>query len=197
LPCGGATFLVIFTMTIILGISGSLRRASYNSALLRAASDAAPDEVRVDIASIRGVPLYDGDVENESGIPAIVQELKEQIARADGLLLVTPEYNNSIPGVFKNAIDWLSRPPNDIPRIFGGRAVALMGATPGRAGTLLAHYAWLPVLRTLGTRPWFGPRLMVSEANRVFGPAGELLDQELHSQLRSFLSGFAEFIARR
>ena len=75
---------------------------------------------------------------------------------ADGLLLVTPEYNNSIPGVFKNAIDWLSRPSADIPRVFGGRKVAVIGASPGGFGTLLSQTAWLPVLKTLGTNPWFG-----------------------------------------
>jgi NAD(P)H-dependent FMN reductase len=162
--------------------------------LLRAARDAAPDNVNLEIASIRDIPLYDGDVENDDGIPASVQELKARITKAAGLLLVTPEYNNSIPGVFKNAIDWLSRPPADIPRVFGNRAAALMGATPGRAGTILAHNAWLPVLRTLGTRTWFGPRLMVSEANRVFGPGGDLVDDQLRVQLQNFMRSFAEFI---
>jgi NAD(P)H-dependent FMN reductase len=109
-------------------------------------------------------------------------------------LLVTPEYNNSIPGVFKNAIDWLTRPASDTPRVFGNRPVALMGATPGRGGTLLAQTAWLPVLRTLGTKPWFGPRVTVSGANRVFDENGQLLDDQLRSQLRSFMSGFAGFI---
>jgi chromate reductase, NAD(P)H dehydrogenase (quinone) len=181
-------------MAEIIGIAGSLRHGSYNSALLRAAREAAPDSVHVEISTIRGIPLYDGDVENETGIPAGVQELKERIAHADGLLLVTPEYNNSIPGIFKNIIDWLSRPPADIPRVFGNRAVALMGATPGRGGTMLAQNAWLPIFRTLGTRPWFGPRLMVSEAQRVFGSSGELLDNQLRVQLQNFMSGFAEFI---
>jgi chromate reductase len=110
-------------MLVILGISGSLRKGSYNSALLRAAKDAAPDGVNLEIASIREIPLYDGDIENDNGIPASVQELKARITSAAGLLLVTPEYNNSIPGVFKNAIDWLSRPPADIPRVFGNRAL--------------------------------------------------------------------------
>jgi NAD(P)H-dependent FMN reductase len=120
--------------------------------------------------------------------------LKDRIATASGLLLVTPEYNNSIPGVFKNAIDWLSRPPSDVPRVFGNRPIALMGATPGRGGTLLAQAAWLPVLRTLGTRPWFGPRVAVGGANRVFDEAGRLLDDQLRLQLRSFMEGFAAFI---
>src|SRR4029077_20941453 len=96
-------------MTEILGISGSLRRASYNSALLRAATRLMPADASLEVASIRCIPLYDGDVEAQ-GIPATVTQLKEAIVGADGVLLVTPEYNNSIPGVFKNAIDWLSRP---------------------------------------------------------------------------------------
>src|SRR4030095_16592904 len=94
----------------ILGIAGSLRQSSFNAALLRAAAAAAPAGCIVDIAAIRGIPLYDGDVKDAAGIPAVVETLKERVAAADGLLLVTPEYNNSLPGVFKNAIDWLSRP---------------------------------------------------------------------------------------
>src|SRR5215469_2795075 len=123
----------------IIGISGSLRRASFNSMLLRAASQLAPDGTTIEIASIRGIPLYDGDVESAEGIPTPVEELKTRIAEADGLLIVTPEYNNSIPGVLKNAIDWLSRPADDIRKVFGGRPVAVIGATPGQAGTLLAQ----------------------------------------------------------
>ena len=126
-------------MSDILGISGGLRKGSYNTALLRASKEAAPDGTRVEIASIRGIPLYDGDVEAESGVPDIVRDLKDRIARADGLLLVTPEYKKSIPGIFKDAIDWLTRPPANIPCVFGNRPVALMGATPGRGGTLLAQ----------------------------------------------------------
>jgi NAD(P)H-dependent FMN reductase len=108
---------------------------------------------------------------------------------------VTPEYNNSIPGVFKNAIDWLSRPGADIPRVFGNRPVAVMGATPGRGGTILAQTAWLPILRTLGTRPWFGPRLAISSARDVFTDAGDLVDDQVRSQLRTFMTGFAAFVA--
>src|ERR1700683_5744171 len=96
-------------MTKILGISGSLRRASYNSALLRAATRLIPPDSTLEVGSIRGIPLYDGDVEAQ-GIPASVTQLKEAIIAADGVLLVTPEYNNSIPRGFKNTIDWLWRP---------------------------------------------------------------------------------------
>jgi chromate reductase len=97
-------------------------------------------------------------------------------AAANGLLLVTPEYNNAMPGVFKNAIDWLSRPPQDIPRVFGGRPVALMGATPGGLGTVLAQTAWLPVVRALGMQPWFGTPLSVSGTHQVEAPDDVLLE---------------------
>ncbi len=183
-------------MTQILGIAGSLRKGSYNAALLRAAAAAAPEGARVEIGSIRGIPLYDQDVEDPTGIPEAVRDLKERIASSHGLLLVTPEYNNSVPGVLKNAIDWLTRPPADIARVFGDRPVAVMGATPGRGGTLLAQTAWLPVLRTLRTRPWFGPRVAVSGASRVFDAAGNLVDGEVRSQLATFMAGFVAFIAR-
>src|SRR5437867_1256598 len=118
-------------MATLIGLSGSLRRASFNSALLRAAAGLAPAGVRIEIATIQGIPLYDGDVESERGIPAPVSLLKDAIALADALLLVTPEYNNSIPGPLKNAIDWLTRPPDDIERVFAGKPVAVMGASPG------------------------------------------------------------------
>lgn len=184
-------------MTTIIGISGSLRKASFNSALLRAAQDATPEASVLEIASIRGVPLYDGDVEAESGLPEAVTRLKDLVASADGLLLATPEYNNSIPGVFKNAIDWMTRPASDIKRVFGDRPVALMGATTGRGATALAQQAWLPVFRTLGTRAWFGPRITVASAGKVFGANGELLDDQLREQLKTFMAGFVEFIGKK
>lgn len=118
-------------MTHIIGISGSLRSASFNHSLLQAAVQLAPESVTLDVHRINGIPLYDADVEVKSGIPASVVELKEAIAVADGVLLATPEYNNGIPGVFKNAIDWVSRPDSDIRRVFGGKPFALIGASPG------------------------------------------------------------------
>src|SRR5579863_10403977 len=162
-------------MIRLLGISGALRRGSYNAALLRAATRLMPEDSTLEVASIRGIPLYDGDVEAQ-GIPPAVSALKDAVAAADGVLLVTPEYNNSIPGVFKNAIDWLSRPSADVKRVFNGRPFAVIGASPGNFGTTLAQSAWLPVLRTLGTQPWFGGRLMVSRAASVFDESGALKD---------------------
>lgn len=181
-------------MTKIVGIAGSLRAASFNAALLRTAAGLMPSGASLEIASIKGIPLYDGDVEANEGIPQVVAALKEQIATADGLLLVTPEYNNAMPGVFKNAIDWLSRPPSDIPRIFGNRPTAVIGASPGGFGTILAQNAWLPVLRTLGTQPWFGGRLLVSRAGNVFNDAGELVDEKMKAQLQQFVHGFVNFV---
>ena len=182
-------------MAKIIGLSGSLRRASFNSMLLRAASQLVPAGTSVEIGSIRGIPLYDGDVEATEGIPIAVQELKSRIAAADGFLIATPEYNNSIPGVLKNAIDWLSRPAEDIHKVFGGRPVAVIGATPGPGGTSLAQIAWLPMLRTLGTIPWFGGRMMVANAGRVFNEDGELIDETTRSRLQAFMTGFAAFVS--
>lgn len=176
--------------TTITGIAGSTRTGSYNQALLRAAVELSPEGARVEAVSIREIPLYDADVEKESGIPDVVSEIKEKIASSDGLLLVTPEYNHSIPGVFKNAIDWLTRPSSDIRRVFGGRPVALMGATPGRGGTVLAQAAWLPVLQTLGTRPWFGASVTVSRAADAFDDEGTLVDESTRERVQKFMAGF-------
>jgi NAD(P)H-dependent FMN reductase len=182
-------------MTRILGISGSLRAGSYNTALLRAARSVAPDGADLEAATLHGIPLYDGDLEQREGLPAAVTALKEKVAASDAVLLVTPEYNNGIPGVFKNAIDWLSRPAADIARVFGGRPFAVIGASPGGFGTILAQAAWLPVLRTLGVRYWSGGRLMVSRAQQVFDEHGEAKDEATREQLRKFVAGFAEFAA--
>lgn len=178
----------------LVGIAGSLRKGSFNAALLRAAAELAPAGTRVAIETIAGIPLYDGDLEKEQGIPGSVARLKDRIAGARGLLIVTPEYNSSIPGVLKNAIDWLTRPPADIPRVWGDKPVAIMGATPGGAGTRLSQTAWLPVLRTLGTRAWFGKQLYVASAGSVFDGEGKLVDEKLAKHLAGFMEGFAAFV---
>ena len=181
-------------MTTILGLSGSLRTGSFNSALLRAAAASMPKDTTLEIGTIRGIPLYDGDVEAQ-GMPDTVVKLKERVVATDGLLLVTPEYNNSVPGVFKNAIDWLTRPPADIPRVFAKRPVGVIGASPGGFGTLLSQTAWLPVLKTLGTAAYFGGRLQVSRAGDVFNDEGTLVDERIREQLKKYLAGFSEFVA--
>ena len=122
-----------------------------------------------------------------------MERLAEACAAGDGLLVATPEYNNGMPGVVKNAIDWLSRPAADIRRVFGGKPVAIMGATPGPGGTALSQAAWLPVLRTLGTRPWFEGRVMISGAAAVFDADGQIIDEATRRRVRSFVEGFAAF----
>jgi len=187
-------FRVVSAFALELGLSGSLRRGSYNTALVRAAAGLAPDGVELDLATPDGIPLYDGDAEEADGIPEAVTALKERIAGADGLLIATPEYNNGMPGVLKNTIDWLSRPPKDIGRVFRDRPVAVLGATPGGFGTVHAQTAWLPVLRALRMHPWFGGRLMLSRAGNAFAEDGSLTDEEQRKQLAAFVEGFAAFI---
>jgi NAD(P)H-dependent FMN reductase len=182
-------------MARIVGISGSLRKASFNTKLLRAAASLMPDGSTLDVRTVHGIPLFDADEETEHGLPAVVTQLKDAIVAADGLLIATPEYNNSMPGVLKNAIDWLSRPPADITRVFGGKPVALIGASPGAFGTILSQAAWLPVLRTLGTE-LYPAKLMVPRARDVFADDGAIEDEKISKRLQQFVTGFVEFVGR-
>lgn len=184
-------------MVTIVGLSGSLRQRSYNTALLKAAAAMMPPGSDLKQVSINGIPLYNGDEETAQGIPPAVALLKDAIAGADGLLVTTPEYNNSIPGVAKNAIDWLSRPSADIPRVFGGKPVAILGASPGGFGTVLAQNAWLPVFRTLGADLWSGGRMLVSRAGNAFDANGKIVDDKINDALRKFLQGFVAHVVTR
>ncbi len=184
-------------MTTILGLSGSLRRESFNTKLLHAAKKslaAARPEVAFELATIEGIPLYDGDVETNEGAPAAVRALQDRIAAADAIFLVTPEYNYSIPGVLKNAIDWLSRPADAKARAFRGKPIATAGATPGPGGTIQAQAALLPVFRGLQVIPYLGSMLYVSHAAKVFDHAGELVDADVAKALTAHVSGFADFV---
>ncbi len=176
-------------MPKILGLSGSLRRESYNSGLLRAAVTMMPGGVDLIIGSIAQVPLYNADMEAGGQTPRAVEMLRQQLKDADGLLLATPEYNNGIPGVFKNTIDWMASGP--AADLFVGKPVAVMGASPMRYGTVLAQDAWWPVLRTLKTRPWFEGRLMLGGARDLFDETGTLTDRDAIARLRRFVTGFA------
>ncbi|MDA0206431.1 MAG: NAD(P)H-dependent oxidoreductase [Acidobacteria bacterium] len=180
-------------MTKILGISGSLRAKSFNSMLLHAAAQTLEEGAELEVGSIRGIPLFDQDVEDAEGVPQVVEDLKARVLACDGLLLATPEYNNGIPGAFKNALDWLSRPPEDTAKVFKNRPVAIVGASPGGFGTILAQNAWLPVVRALGMRPYFGGRLVMSHAHRAFDDDGEMTDAVTKDRLRDFMRGFVEF----
>ncbi|MDO5641788.1 MAG: NADPH-dependent FMN reductase [Paracoccus sp. (in: a-proteobacteria)] len=174
-------------MPTILGLSGSLRKASFNTGLLRAATAEAPPGTVIEIGDIRQVPLYDGDDEAAHGLPPSVQRLQAQLAAADGLLMVTPEYNNGIPGVFKNVIDWMSRGPGQ--SIFAGKPVLMIGASPGGFGTILSQNGWLPVLRSLKVRLSEG-RMLVSRAGGLFDAEGNLTDDKTRAALRDLLGSF-------
>ncbi|RIA45548.1 NAD(P)H-dependent FMN reductase [Hephaestia caeni] len=184
-------------MIRLLGISGSLRAGSFNTALLRNAAELLPQGVSLDIRTLHGIPLYDADAEAAHGPPEAVVDLKDAIASADGVIFATPEYNNGIPGVFKNAIDWASRPPGDIARVFGGRHIAILGASPGGFGTVLAQNHWLPVLRTLGATLWTGGRMLVPRASGVFDTTGAISDPAVRDQLQVFLAGYAAFLRQK
>jgi NAD(P)H-dependent FMN reductase len=178
----------------VVTLLGSLREGSYNAMVARAAIELAPSGMAVTpLASIGEFPLYDADIQAR-GFPAPVEAMGRRIRDSDGVLIVSPEYNYSIPGGLKNAIDWLSRPSEDIARVFHDRPVAVLGATPGGLGTALAQNAWLPVLRTLRMRPWFQGRLMVSGAHKLVDEHGRLTDERTRSQVADFVAGFAAFV---
>jgi NAD(P)H-dependent FMN reductase len=179
-------------MTRILALPMSLRRNSFNRRLANAAAELAPGFAEVEVGSIAGIPLYDADVEAELGQPEAAEKLKDTIAEIDGLLICTPEYQTSIPGVAKNAMDWMARPPGDVERVWADLPVGLIGATPGRGGTRFSQSAWQDVLRYLGTRPWNGATLYVAGARDVFDDEGALADEKVRELLGRYMAGFAE-----
>ena len=181
----------------ILALGGSLRRASFNRALLDEAAALAPAGTDLDLGSVPlvgALPLFDQDILDRDGPPAEAARLKNALRAADGLLLATPEYNWSVPGFLKNAIDWASRPASDIPAVFGDLPVALIGAG-GSAGTRLGQSAWLPVFRYLRMRPWAERTLYVDRARERFGPDGRLIDEATREQLGAVVAGFAAHCA--
>ena len=181
-------------MTEIIGLSGSLRKGSFNTALLHVAAEVAPEGCTVRVATIHGIPLYNADLEAKLP-PEHVTELQKRIDAADGLLLVSPEYNQSIPGVFKNAIDWLSSFPLGGDKIFRDLPVGLIGASAMWSGTINAQSAWLPVFRGLAMKPWLGATLYVGGARGKFDEGGSLTDGATRDALARWMEGFAAFVA--
>jgi chromate reductase len=173
----------------ILGISGSLRRGSLNTAALQAASSLAPDGVEVEIAQIRDLPHYDEDV-RQAGLPAPVARLREQVRGADALLIACPEYNHGIPGVLKNAIDWLSRPPE---QPFAGKPVACLGVSPGRFGTARAQMQLRDVLFALGVLLLPRQPLLIGESKQAFDDAGQLVDEATRDRLAGLVQALADW----
>lgn len=177
-----------------LGLVGSLRRGSYNRALLRAAAALAPERVRVETFDLGPLPFYDADVEAE-GDPEPVAALKRAIRGADLVLIATPEYNQSMPAVTKNAVDWGSRPPK--PQAWDGKPVAIMGATPGRLGTVSAQRHLRESLAALAALVMPQPRLLVSGAGSLFeGRPPALVDGETRERVASFMESAARWAER-
>lgn len=177
----------------ILGFAGSLRRESYNRALLRAASELLPPETDLDVFDLGPIPLYNMDVERE-GLPEPVVAFKAAIRRADAILIATPEHNWSVPGVLKNALDWATRPAGDNP--FAGKPVAVMGTSTGLWGTLRAQLHLRQVLASLETHPLTRPEVLVAQARDKFDGSGRLIDETARQHLRQLLAALREWAVR-
>ena len=176
----------------VLALSGSLRRASYNSAALRAAQSLAPEGVAVEIGDIAGLPLYNEDV-NQQGLPPAVTALSDAVRAADAVLIATPEYNYSIPGVLKNAIDWISRVA---PPPFVDKPVAIMGASPGMIGTARAQYDLRKVFVFLDARVLNKPEVMIGGAASKFDAEGQLTDTATQGFIVKQLEALREWTLR-
>jgi chromate reductase len=177
----------------ILGIAGSLRRASYNRGLVRAAVDAAPPGMAIEVFELAAIPLYNQDVE-DSGEPAPVVAFKGAIARADALLVATPEYNHGVPGVLKNALDWASRPRTTSP--LRDKSVAVMGASPGRGSTARAQAQLRDAFVFTGACVMPLPELLVGGAASHFDDDGNVTDPELRASLAELIEALAQWTVR-
>ena len=171
----------------VIGISGSLRKGSFNTAALRAAQGLAPEGMTIERAEIGDLPLYNDDV-RAAGFPPPVERLRAQLAAADAVLLVTPEYNYSISGVLKNAIDWASRPPS---QPFEAKPVAIMGASPGLFGSARAQYHLRQMLIFLNAMPVNRPEVMIGQAQNKFDADGNLTDEPTREFIRKLLVALA------
>lgn len=167
----------------ILGFAGSLRKGSYNKSLLRAALEMLPADAKLDIFDLEGIPPFNQDLENQP--PEKVKEFKAKIRAADAILIATPEYNYSIPGVLKNAIDNASRPYGDNP--FDGKPVAIMGASIGMLGTARAQYHLRQSLVFLNMYPLNQPEVLVSFAQEKIDQNGKLTDQKTREKIRELV----------
>jgi chromate reductase len=176
----------------VIGLSGSLRRGSFNTAALHAAQELAPAGMTIERAEIGDLPLYNDDVRT-AGYPPPVERLRAQLSAADAVLFVTPEYNYSVPGVLKNAIDWASRPPN---QPFEGKPVAIMGASPGLFGTARAQYHLRQMLVFLNALPVNKPEVMIGQAASRFDEAGRLTDEATRDMVRKLLQSLADWTER-
>jgi chromate reductase len=178
----------------ILAIIGSLRRDSYNRMLFNAVAELLPDGVTIEEGEIASIPLYNDDLLAESGHPGSVRRLREQVAAADAVLFISPEYNYSIPGVLKNAIDWVSRPPVDQP--FRGKPVAVMGAAGRAIGTARMQYHLRQVFVFIEASALTKPEVMVSFAAEKFDEHGRLTDEPTRQVVRAQIEALVAWTRR-
>jgi chromate reductase, NAD(P)H dehydrogenase (quinone) len=177
------------TPLTILGIAGSLRKGSYNRGALRAAQQLTPEGARIEIFELDGIPPFNQDEEGQP--PAKVVQMKARIRAADAILFVTPEYNYSIPGVLKNAIDWASRPYGD--SAWDGKPVAIMGASPGTGGTGRAQYHLRQVFVFLNMYPLNKPEVLIAQAAQRFDEQGNLTDEKTRQHIRQLMEGLVKW----
>lgn len=177
----------------VLGFAGSLRKASLNRALLRAAVKLAPAGMTIEIFDLAAVPLYNGDVE-AAGDPDGVVAFKKAIRAADAVLIVTPEYNHGVPGVMKNAVDWASRPARDA--ALNGKPVGLIGASPGQTGTARGQSQLRQAFEFTNSFCMPQPELLVFRALEKFDAAGELTDEKTAEYLAKYLTAFRDWALR-
>lgn len=176
----------------ILGIAGSMRKGSYNRALLRVAQESCPEGVELEIFELEGIPPYNQDEEN--ALPARVIELKNKIKAADALLFATPEYNYSVPGVLKNAIDWASRPPGDNP--FDGKPAAIMSASIGMLGGARAQHHLRQILVYINVYPLNKPEVIVTFAAEKIDSSGTVTDGKTRQKIYELVESLATWTKR-
>ena len=177
----------------VIGIVGSLRAKSYNGWLLRAATELAPPEMTIAAVGLAGIPLYDQDLEAQ-GDPAPVAALRAALRAADAVLIASPEYNYGVPGVLKNAIDWISRPPGNAP--LHKKPVAIMGAGPGGSGTMRMQPQLRLTLQAIGACAMPKPEVAVASCRDKFDAEGRLTDEKTREHLQGFLIAFADWTRR-
>ena len=177
----------------VMGFAGSLRAGSFNRALLRAAFEAAPEDLTIHIFELNDIPLYNGDVE-AAGDPQPVAAFKSAIRDADAMLIATPEYNHGVPGVLKNAIDWASRPPSA--SVLNGKPTAIIGASPGMTGSARAQTQLRQAFNFTNTPAMLQPEILVARAHEKFDAEGRLTDDVTRRFLGKFLAAFVNWAAQ-
>ena len=180
------------TPTTVLGFAGSLRKNSYNKAILRAARELMPQDAKLEIFDLEGIPPFNQDLENK--MPEKVKEFKARIRAGDAILIATPEYNYSVPGVLKNAIDWASRPYGD--NSFEGKPVAIMGASAGRSGTVRSQYHLRQTFVCLNMHSINRPEVFVDQAGEKIDKDGKLIDEPTRKIIRELLENLIVWTRR-